>query len=125
MSETTERLERLEKFRLEYRAKIGNWYSGPVHLFVIYAIGITALWFFQRHLREVTAWEYLIIPPTFLFCNVMEWVMHMYTMHRPVKGLFTIYDRHTLNHHRFFEHDHMTFDTTRDYRIVFFHPLPC
>src|SRR5688572_14114825 len=118
-----QRLERLEKFRIDYRAKIAKWYRGPIHVLVIYAIGLSALWFYWTHLKDVKGIEFLIIPPTILFCNVMEWVMHTFTMHRCVKGLKTIYERHTLNHHRFFEHDRMTFDTTRDYRIIFFPPF--
>jgi hypothetical protein len=43
-------------------------------------------------------------------------------MHRPVKGLVGIYRRHTLAHHEFFTDAEPSFDSARDFRIVFFPP---
>jgi hypothetical protein len=58
----------------------------------------------------------------FCLSNVFEWWLHKYVMHRPVKGLMGIYNRHTLAHHRFFTDVEPTIDNTRDFRIVFFPP---
>src|SRR5215467_5243121 len=45
-------------------------------------------------------------------------------MHRPVniKGLRTIYERHTLNHHQFFTDEEMRFRDPKDWRVTVFPP---
>jgi hypothetical protein len=58
----------------------------------------------------------------FLACNLFEWWVHRYVMHRPVKGFMGIYRRHTLAHHEFFTHLEPTINNTRDFRITFFPP---
>ena len=68
--------DRQIQFRKAYRDKIVGWYNGPLHVFVIYVIGFTALWIFSQHLSGVKAWEYAIVPATFLMCNVFEWFLH-------------------------------------------------
>ncbi len=62
------------------------------------------------------------IPVAFCLANVFEWWIHKYVMHRPVPGLMGIYRRHTLAHHQFFTDVEPSFDSARDFRIVFFPP---
>ena len=114
--------KRQAAFRADYRTKIGKLYSGPVHVFVIYAIGFAAIWYFARHIQN-TAWtDWLIVPLAFTGANIFEWWIHRYVMHRPVKGFMGIYRRHTLAHHQFFTDHEPTIDTSRDFRITFFPP---
>ena len=40
-------------FRNEYRAKIDGWYNGYVHIAVVYAIGITAMWVYIQHIAVI------------------------------------------------------------------------
>ena len=116
--------DRQIQFRKAYRDKIVGWYNGPLHVFVIYVIGFTALWIFSQHLSGVKAWEYAIVPATFLMCNVFEWFLHKYVMHRPHtnKALRAVYERHTLNHHQFFTDEEMRFKDSNDWRVTFFPP---
>jgi hypothetical protein len=114
--------KRQAAFRADYRTKIGKLYSGPVHVFVIYAIGFAAIWYFARHVHDTVWTDWLIVPLAFVGANVFEWWIHRYVMHRPVKGFMGIYKRHTLAHHQFFTEEEPTFDSTRDYRITFFPP---
>ena len=58
----------------------------------------------------------------FLACNLFEWWVHRYVMHRPVTGFMGIYRRHTHAHHQFFTHLEPTINNTRDFRITFFPP---
>ena len=44
-------------FRNEYRAKIYGWYNGYVHIAVVYAIGITAMWVYIQHIASVQWYE--------------------------------------------------------------------
>lgn len=109
-------------FRADYRAHIARHYSGWLHVLLIYAIGIAALAYAIPHVHTPSLLEWLTVPVVFLLCNVFEWGLHRFVMHRPVKGLMGIYRRHTLAHHQFFTDIEPTYDDTRDFRIVFFPP---
>src|SRR3954451_5151619 len=109
-------------FRADYRARISPWYSGIGHVVVIAAIGIAVISYCARQIHEPSWLEWLVVPVAFLGCNIFEWALHRYVMHRPVKGFMGIYKRHTLAHHQFFTETEPTFDSSRDFRIVFFPP---
>jgi len=116
--------DRQKKFRAAYRAKVAGWYHGPVHVLVIYTIGITAIWIYAQFITNPTWIEWLIVPVTLLMCNIFEWFLHKYVMHRPhtTPGLRAIYERHTLNHHQFFTDQEMRFRDHMDWRVTFFPP---
>lgn len=113
---------RQQAFRAEYRPRISPWYSGWLHVAVIYAIGGAALAYVVPHIHEPAWTDWLVVPIVFLACNIFEWWIHRYVMHRPVKGLMGIYRRHTLAHHQFFTDSEIAFDDARDFRITFFPP---
>jgi hypothetical protein len=116
--------ERQINFRRDYRARIDGWYNGYVHVLVIYTIGLTALYFYTQHIEGVLWWEWLTIPVVVVLCNMFEWYLHMHVMHRliNVTGLRAIYERHTLNHHKFFTDQEMRFRDEMDWRVTFFPP---
>ena len=111
-------------FRREYRSRIQGWYDGYVHLAGIYAMGAAVFYIYLHHIHDVTLWEWLTVPLTFVFTNIFEWAAHRYVMHRPVniKVLRPIYERHTLNHHQFFTDDEMRFRDHKDWRVTLFAP---
>jgi hypothetical protein len=109
-------------FRADYRQRISPWYNGWLHVAMIYAIGIATLVYAAGHVSAPSWAEWLVVPAVFLLCNLFEWWIHRFIMHRPVKGFMGIYRRHTLAHHQFFT-DHEPFlDDGRDFRITFFPP---
>jgi hypothetical protein len=113
--------ERQRRFRDQYKAAISPYYSGFVHIGVMYGVGIAAiLWSLGRLVNP--GWEWLIVIPVFLGGNLFEWAMHRYVMHRliDVFALRAIYDRHTRQHHQYFTDNEATIDSTREFRIVFF-----
>jgi hypothetical protein len=114
--------KRQAAFRADYRERIAPLYSGPLHVAMIYAIGLSGIWYFAHQVRQPTWTDWLIVPIAFLAANIFEWWIHRYVMHRPVKGFMGIYKRHTLAHHQFFTDQEWTIDDTRDYRITFFPP---
>ena len=114
--------KRQAAFRADFRSKISPWYWGWVHVAIIYAIGLSGIWWFVQQMAEPAWYEWLIVPVAFLISNVFEWWLHRYVMHRPIKGFMGIYKRHTLAHHQFFTDQVPTIDSTRDFRIVFFPP---
>jgi Fatty acid hydroxylase superfamily len=114
--------QRQAAFRADFRTRIAHAYSGWMHVALIYALGLAAIWYCARQIAGPAWYEFLVIPFAFCIANVFEWWIHRYVMHRPVKGFMGIYKRHTLAHHQFFTHIEPTIDNTRDFRIVFFPP---
>jgi len=116
--------DRQRTFRQNYRKAITGWYNGWAHVAIIYAIGICAFTVYVSNMQAIAWWEWLIVPIVFLLCNVFEWGLHKYIMHRPSNiPLFkAVYSRHTLNHHQFFTQEEMRFASQRDWRVTFFPP---
>jgi hypothetical protein len=113
--------ERQRRFREQYVANISPWYSGLVHIGVMYAAGIAAIWWCVSRMHGAT-WEWLLIVPVALLGNFGEWALHKYVMHRliDVFALRAIYDRHTRQHHQYFTDNDPTIHTVKEFRIVFF-----
>ena len=113
--------ERQRKFREKYVSEISPWYHGLVHVGVMYAAGIAAIWWCVSRMQGAT-WEWLLIVPVAIAGNFGEWAMHKYIMHRKVDvfALRAIYDRHTRQHHQYFTDNEPTIDTVQEFRIVFF-----
>ncbi len=115
---------RQHDYRATYRGRIVGWYNGFLHVAVIYAIGLTALYLYVSNVHSVAWWEWITVPVVFLLCNFFEWFLHARVMHRPlpVKALRAIYTRHTLMHHQFFTDSEMRFADHKDWRVTFFPP---
>jgi hypothetical protein len=113
--------ERQRKFREQYKADISPLYNGLLHIGVMYAVGISAVWYCLSRI-EGAQWEWIMVVPVFLAGNFVEWFMHRYVMHKRIDvfALRAIYERHTRQHHQYFTDLEPTIDTTREFRIVFF-----
>ena len=113
--------ERQRKFREQYVAQISPWYSGLLHIGVMYGAGFGGIWWCLAQM-QAARWEWLLVVPVALAGNFVEWGMHKYIMHRlrDVFALRSIYDRHTRQHHQYFTDNDHTIDTIREFRIVFF-----
>ena len=86
--------EKQAAFRESFRRNIERWYSGPLHVASIYGIGGAGIALFATSMSGTRWWDWLVVIPMFLGCNVFEWYLHKRTMHRRVKGLGAIYQRH-------------------------------
>lgn len=124
MAELVERhnpTERQLAFRKDYQAQIHPLYNGPVHIGVIYVVGLSVIaWCVSR--LDGARWEWLLVIPVFVFSNLFEWWIHKHVMHRLVDvwALRAIYDRHTRQHHQYFTDNEMTVTGSREWRIIFF-----
>ncbi|HSV35506.1 MAG TPA: sterol desaturase family protein [Ramlibacter sp.] len=113
--------ERQRRFREDYKADISPLYNGLLHIAVIYAAGVAAIWYCLGQLRA-PGWEWLAALPVFIAGNFVEWFMHRHVMHKRIDlfALRAIYERHTRQHHQYFTDTEPTIDSTREFRIVFF-----
>jgi hypothetical protein len=111
-------------FRESYRKEeIGKNYSGIAHfwfttLWCVGLIAVCAFFIYQPDWKEL-----LIIPIGFLYINFAEYFGHKGPMHHRRKKLDKVFIRHTLQHHRFFTKDHMSFDSLQDAKAVLFPPV--
>jgi hypothetical protein len=116
--------EAVGRFRDDYRDReIPGGYQGSLHLAFTFGVGGAALVLCIAQLQAVQPLEWLTLPLAFIYANLVEYLGHRYPMHRPFRGLGLVYKRHAGQHHRFFNHQAMPIDDSRDLRAVLFPPL--
>ncbi|HET7842866.1 MAG TPA: sterol desaturase family protein [Xanthomonadales bacterium] len=115
---------RVAAFRDEYRAaEIPASYKPWLHVAITFGGASAAFAACLLMLDDVQPLEWLAVPATFLYANLVEYLGHRWPMHRPWPLLRLVYKRHAGQHHRFFEHDAMALESTRDLRAVLFPPI--
>lgn len=116
--------EHVAKFRTEYRrTEPGRYYVGWAH-FAFTSLGsLSVIAFALSRLSGVRPLEWLAVPASFLLANVAEYFGHRGPMHHRTKGLGLVYRRHTQQHHHFFTHEAMAFESSHDFRMVLFPPV--
>jgi len=101
------------------RGRIPRWYSPWGHLAATISVGLVTLVVSIQRVSAPHAVEFLTIPLTFVFANLVEWFAHRHLMHQrrffPLKVLF---DRHTPEHHRVFGYHSMAIRAPRELRLV-------
>ncbi len=117
-------IESVARYRATYRSEeLPAGYSGRLHACITFGGGALVLALCLAQLHDVRPVEWVTVPLAFLYANLSEYLGHRFPMHRPFPGLGLVYKRHSGQHHRFFSHEAMALDGTRDYRAVLFPPL--
>ena len=110
-------------YRYDYRRReISPFYSGWLHLGFTSSVCLGVLALALLSLHRVAPWELLIVVATFLYANTVEYLLHRFPMHRRFDPLRILHTRHTLQHHRFFTSRAMSYETSRDFKMVMFPP---
>jgi len=116
--------ESVARARAAFREhRVPRSYSGPLHLATIIGFCTAVAAISLLSLRDVGLYEWLTIPATFLYCNLVEYLGHRGPMHHRTRLLPGIYQRHTVEHHAFFTDEATSFESSRDYRAVLFPPV--
>lgn len=107
MSERHTRSYRLGKLS-EMRKR--RWYRGGLHYgftvgFALLIGGLSIMKLDQPSIED--AW---IIPAMIVYANFIEYFVHRIPLHRKIRGLGILYERHAVQHHRYF--------TDRDISII-------
>jgi hypothetical protein len=109
------------EYRAAYRqAHVGPGYSGKAHLTFAVLFSLCGMAFAGTQLRGVQPLEWLTLPLAFLYANLIEYAGHRWVMHRRVRGLGLIYERHAGQHHRFFTARNMQLEGWQDCKVVLF-----
>jgi hypothetical protein len=116
--------EAVARYRADYRATlIPRGYRGGAHALFTFGAGSAVLLACLAQLQDVRPLEWLAVPLSLLYANLAEYLGHRFPMHRPFRGLGLVYRRHAGQHHRFFTHEAMPVDSTRDFRALLFPPV--
>src|SRR5262249_3743174 len=108
-------------FRADYRAhaKISDTRMA-LHIAITNAGVAASFVFLARGLHDVSVFAWLTVPLTFLYANLIEYVVHRYMMHNRRRLFFFAFKRHTLDHHSFYTDRAMAWDRFTDSRLIFF-----
>ena len=113
----------VDAFRADFRAgREDSWLWGWRHFAAINALGLGTTLLCAWLVRAPRWWEWASIPAGFLVANFVEWLAHRYPMHHPFRALAIMYEKHTLEHHRFFTAQAMEAESARDFDKVLFSP---
>ena len=108
-------------YRADYRAeKVRPGYDGRLHLTATTSVGAGALVACLLFVRDLTWLELSVVPLTYVFANLVEYLAHRHLMHKMVAPLSFLYRRHAAEHHRFFTQECMVVGSTRDFAAVIF-----
>ena len=116
--------ESVARFREAHRPRaIGPRYQGWAHLSFTSFGSLAVILLAASRVRAPSWAELLMIPAAFFIANLAEYHGHKGPMHRKVAGLGLIFRRHAQEHHHFFTHEAMSFESTRDFKMVLFPPI--
>ncbi len=111
-------------FRTSYRKEfIGPRYSGAMHFWFTTLSCVVVITTCLLLIREPNWKEWLIVPIGFLYINLAEYLGHKGPMHHRKEALSKVFERHTLQHHRFFTDTEFSFDQPEDAKAVLFPPV--
>lgn len=112
------------EFRQIYRQKfIPHYYRGHWHALFNFGLLACGLILCILRLERLKFAELLIVPGMFIIGNLTVYLIHRYPLHRVWKLIPYAYKAHTQWHHHFFTDEFLTFDSRRDWHIVFFPPI--
>lgn len=84
-------------------------------LMLISVIGVQ-LFFIQ----SFSWWMLAVAGFVFLLGNIVVWTVHKYPLHRRYRYWSYPFDAHTIQHHRYFTYEAITYDSIADYQAIFF-----
>ncbi len=114
----------IRAFRDQYRKEnVGSHYSGWAHVGFTLVASLGAIAFACTRVHAPRLAEWAVLPLGFLFANVSEYFGHKGPMHRPVRALRILFQRHAREHHRFFTSEAMHYESPRDFKMVLFPPV--
>jgi sterol desaturase/sphingolipid hydroxylase (fatty acid hydroxylase superfamily) len=114
---------RVAAFREQYRAnEIPRGYQGWVHFALTTTGALAVIVFAVLQVRAPSAAELVTPLGSFFTANLGEYLGHRGPMHNRGR-LRILHERHSRRHHRFYTHDAMPAESSRDFHMVLFPPV--
>jgi len=107
-----------ERQRRAIAEQVKPWYRPLPHLVLPSLFGLLTAVFAVAQIRELRLYELCAVPITVLLGFGFEWTVHKAVLHRRVRGLSVIYQRHELQHHVVFTHDDMAMRGPRELQLI-------
>ena len=109
-------------FRAAYRAGVSEYYSPRLHAGFVFGGGLAFVaWQVTREAPSSLAWTWaLSFLAGLLFFNTGVYLVHRSLGHRRRWFALLFYQRHTGDHHSFFQGEALTWDEPRDFRVILF-----
>lgn len=111
---------RLNNRRDQLDVYIPSGYHPVLYFGAANLLALGAILYALLSLQSVGRWEWLVIPIAFLTANWVEYRVHRGPMHHLRRGREILYERHTRQHHVYFDHHNMSVRNPREYFWVFF-----
>ena len=112
--------ERIDRLRDRLARNIPRRYHAATFFGTSNLVALVAIFGALAQLREVSAWEWLIVPVAFLLANWVEYRVHKGPMHNKRRPWEILFERHTRQHHVYFDSANMSARNAREYYWVFF-----
>ncbi len=98
--------------------KFLNFKNGKLYLVVVFSIAILASVLSSLLISNWNISYLILFPFYFLFANLIEYVIHRFPMHKPMKGFDFLFE-HVTVHHSFYNENYAYHKDPRDYFAVF------
>jgi hypothetical protein len=107
-----------EALRRKLLDAVPGWYRPWAHFAVpsLFGLGIIAACIVL--IRDLSAWELVTLPLSFVVSNINEWRAHKYLLHKRSRLAPVLYDRHTPEHHMVYVTEDMAMRERREFRLV-------
>ncbi|MCG8554820.1 MAG: sterol desaturase family protein [Proteobacteria bacterium] len=108
-------------YRKYYREHVRpRLYSPARHAVVHLGSALAGCAWAGTRLANVSLSEWLLVPAGLVVSSLFVHWFHRHVLHRPRFLLRRAYELHTLQHHRFFDYEHLAPDEREDLHIVLF-----
>lgn len=109
----------VHKFRQTYRAAIGRWYNGYLHMAFVALFGISFIGYQISNLN-IRWFHALGLAAGLVLWNLMEYAGHRRLGHEKRRIATMFYKRHTGDHHSFFSDTSLVPESHKDWRVTLF-----
>ena len=111
----------VEHFRPWYRTYVRpHPYFAVGHVLIVATSLLVAGTYAANRLQDVMMLELVTIPVWLVLGSAFVYWFHKHVLHRPTRFLYFAYRKHTLEHHRFFDYEHITRDEVDDLHAMLF-----
>lgn len=106
--------------RDQLAAEIPGGYQPVLYFGAANLLALAAIFGALAMLHNVHPWEWWVAPAAFLLANLVEYRVHRGPMHHRRRPWHILFERHTRQHHVYFDDSHMSARNGREYYWVFF-----
>lgn len=95
-------------------------YAPRLHVLLHLGPLLVAIGWAASRLQNVPWMEWLVVPTLLIASSYFVYWFHRFVLHRPKRWAYFAYVRHTLQHHRFYDYEHITPDEPEDLYVTLF-----